>query len=171
KPTDPTTASTITLDPITAAPNSNEYTLTAKITPAAAGGTVEFKDGNDVLGSTKVEADGTATRIWYAQTDGKHTITATFSGRDGVTGSTTTQEVTVAPADNNTTASTITLDPIKAATIGKAITLKAKVNPAAAGGTVSFEVNENSRNLSYVVPVGADGTATMNWTPENAGKA
>ncbi|SEM49532.1 hypothetical protein SAMN05444583_1481, partial [Rhodococcus maanshanensis] len=32
-------------------------------------------------------------------------------------------------------------------------------------------VNENSRNLSYVVPVGADGTATMNWTPENAGKA
>ncbi|SEM49581.1 hypothetical protein SAMN05444583_1483, partial [Rhodococcus maanshanensis] len=39
KPTDPTTASTITLDPITAAPNSNEYTLTAKITPAAAGGT------------------------------------------------------------------------------------------------------------------------------------
>ncbi|SEL48210.1 hypothetical protein SAMN05444583_109204, partial [Rhodococcus maanshanensis] len=45
KPTEPTTTkpseptSTITLDPITAAPNSNEYTLTAKITPAAAGGT------------------------------------------------------------------------------------------------------------------------------------
>ncbi|MGW6379595.1 Ig-like domain-containing protein [Rhodococcus sp. NPDC055112] len=94
-------ASTVTLEPITPAPDSNEYTLKAKVTPAAAGGTVEFKDGNDVLGTEQVEADGTAARIWYPETDGKHTITATFSGRDGVTGSTSTQQVTVTTAGPN----------------------------------------------------------------------
>ncbi|MGW6375123.1 Ig-like domain repeat protein [Rhodococcus sp. NPDC055112] len=181
KPTEPTTtttkpttnpvASTVALDPITAAPGTNEYTLTAKVTPAAAGGTVEFKDGTTVLGTTQVKADGTATRIWYPETNGKHTITATFSGRNGVTGSTTTAQVTVAPADNNPVASTTTLDPIKGATVGKAITLKAKVTPAAKGGTVAFEVNEVGRNISNEVPVGADGTATLKWTPEVAGKA
>ncbi|SEK86557.1 Ig-like domain repeat protein [Rhodococcus maanshanensis] len=174
KPTEPTTttnpvASTITLDPITAAPDSNEYTLKAKVTPAAAGGTVEFKDGNNIIATEQVEADGTATRIWYAQTDGKHTITATFSGRDGVAGSTTTAQVTVAPAGSNTVASTITLDPIKGAIAGgKIITLKAKVNPAAAGGTVVFEVVDRYHEE---VPVGADGTATEQWyPPETAGK-
>ncbi|MGW6376814.1 Ig-like domain repeat protein, partial [Rhodococcus sp. NPDC055112] len=172
KPTEPTTtnpvASTITLDPITAAPDSNEYTLKAKVTPAAAGGTVEFKDGNDIIATEQVEADGTATRIWYAQTDGKHTITATFSGRDGVAGSTTTQQVTVSPAGSNPVASTITLDPIKGAIAGgKFIMLKAKVSPAAAGGTVVFE----DPHYHEEVPVGADGTATEQWyPPETAGK-
>ncbi|SEL57601.1 Ig-like domain (group 3) [Rhodococcus maanshanensis] len=103
KPTEPTAeSSTVTLDPITAAPDVNEYELTAKVTPAAAGGTVEFKDGTDVIGSTKVEADGTAVWIWSPETNGKHTITATFSGRDGVAGSTTTQQVTVTTAEGTT---------------------------------------------------------------------
>ncbi|SEK70203.1 Ig-like domain repeat protein [Rhodococcus maanshanensis] len=88
-------ASTITLDPITAAPDTNEYALKAKVTPAAAGGTVEFKVDNKVYYSTEVETDGTATVMWYPETNGKHTITAIFSGRDGVAGSTTTQQVTV----------------------------------------------------------------------------
>ncbi|MGW6377187.1 S1 family peptidase, partial [Rhodococcus sp. NPDC055112] len=100
-----------------------------------------------------------------------------FSGRDGVAGSSTTAQVTVAPADSDPVASTITLDPIKGATAGgKAIKLKAKVSPAAAGDTVTFEVTENHangdlRNFSNEVPVGADGTATMEWSPANAGKA
>ncbi|SEM08759.1 Ig-like domain repeat protein [Rhodococcus maanshanensis] len=176
KPTEPTTTkptepSKITLDPITAAPDSNEYTLKAKVTPAAAGGTVEFKDGNDILGTTKVEADGTAVRMWYPEADGNHTITAIFSGRDGVAGSTTTAQVTVTTVGNNATTSTTTLDPIKGAAVGKEITLKAKVTPAEAGGTVAFDVTEPNRNMTNEAPVGADGTATLKWTPENAGKA
>ncbi|MGW6375122.1 Ig-like domain repeat protein [Rhodococcus sp. NPDC055112] len=118
KPTEPTTtttkpttnpvASAVALDPITAAPGTNEYTLTAKVTPVAAGGTVEFKDGTTVLGTTQVKADGTAARIWYPETNGKHTITATFSGRNGVTGSTTTAQVTVTTVDNTTPMPTTT---------------------------------------------------------------
>ncbi|MGW6379593.1 Ig-like domain-containing protein [Rhodococcus sp. NPDC055112] len=95
------TASTTTLNPVTGAIAAKETTLKAKVTPAAAGGTIEFKDGDTVLGTAQVGADGTATQLWTPTTDGKHTITATFSGRDNVTGSTTTQQVTVSKAGTN----------------------------------------------------------------------
>ncbi|SEK96172.1 Ig-like domain repeat protein [Rhodococcus maanshanensis] len=109
KPTDPTTdptdpASTITLDPIKGATVEKMITLKAKVTPAAAGGTVVFEDDkNTYHEEATVGADGTATQEWYPSIAGKVTIKATFSGRDGVTGSTTTQQITVAGPPKPTT--------------------------------------------------------------------
>ncbi|MGW6375952.1 Ig-like domain repeat protein [Rhodococcus sp. NPDC055112] len=162
-----TVASTTTLDPITAAPDSNEYELKAKVTPAAAGGTVEFKDGTTVLGPTNVEADGTAAWIWSPETDGRHTITATFSGRNGVNGSVTTQEVTVTTVGPDVTDSTITINPVTDAKVGKALNVTAKVNPAAAGGTVEFK---DGKTVLGTEKVKADGTAVRSWTPGTDGK-
>ncbi|MGW6379590.1 Ig-like domain-containing protein [Rhodococcus sp. NPDC055112] len=156
-------ASTITLDPLTGATTDTENTLKAKVTPAAAGGTIEFKDGNTVINTAQVEADGTAAIIWNPDTDGQHTITAIFSGRNGVLGSTTTQQVTVAPVGS--TASTTTLTPITGAKVGTAITLKAKVTPAAAGGTIEFK---DGNTVLGTAQVSANGEATHQWTPTAA---
>ncbi|MFE3227626.1 Ig-like domain repeat protein [Nocardia sp. NPDC059228] len=171
-------SSTVTINPVTGATVGKPTTLTVRVNPAAAGGELTFEEAvnggkfEPFASAVSVGDDGTATTDWSPETAGKVTIKVTFSGRDGVKGSTTTQEVTVAKGDSNPATTTITLDPIKGATVGKATTLKAKVNPAAAGGTVAFEVDEESiRNVSNEVPVGADGTATMEWRPENAGKA
>ncbi|MGW6377487.1 Ig-like domain repeat protein [Rhodococcus sp. NPDC055112] len=109
KPTEPTTnptdpASTIALDPVKGATVDKMITLKAKVTPAAAGGTVVFEDDkNTYHEEATVGADGTATQEWYPSIAGKVTIKATFSGRDGVTGSTTTQQVTVAGPPKPTT--------------------------------------------------------------------
>ncbi|MGW6376105.1 Ig-like domain repeat protein [Rhodococcus sp. NPDC055112] len=177
KPTEPTTtnpgASTITLNPVTGAKVGKAITLTVKVNPAAEGGDVLFEEvvnganPEPIASGVMVGADGTATTEWMPETAGKVTVKATFSGRDGVTGSTTTQEVTVAKADSNTVASTIALSPVTGAKVGKLATVTARVTPAAAGGNVVFEDDKNSYEE---VPVGADGTATMEWLPETAGK-
>ncbi|MGW6377186.1 Ig-like domain-containing protein, partial [Rhodococcus sp. NPDC055112] len=135
-------ASKVTLDPIKGAKVDKITTLTAKVNPAAAGGTVTFKDDEYDLDTVQVGADGTVTYEWTPRWDDQHTITATFSGRDGVAGSSTTAQVTVAPADSDPVASTITLEPITGAKVDKITTLTAKVNPAAAGGTVTFKDDE-----------------------------
>ncbi|MFF0636231.1 Ig-like domain-containing protein, partial [Nocardia sp. NPDC004151] len=107
---------------------------------------------------------GTATFQWTPSAAGAHTLTATFSGRDGVTGSNTTAQVNVAAADSN---STVTVNPVTGATVGTAITLTAKVNPANAGGTITF--TDGGAVIGTAAQVGADGTATITWTPTAAG--
>ena len=98
---------------------------------------------------------------------GAHTLTATFSGRDGVVGSTTTASVNVAEAPASSTDSTTTLNPVGAAAVGTATTLTAKINPANAGGTVTFK---DGGTVIGTGTVGADGTATAAWTPATAGQ-
>ncbi|WP_051637540.1 Ig-like domain repeat protein [Rhodococcus sp. UNC363MFTsu5.1] len=167
-PTEPTKSSTTTLNPVTGATVGKLTTLTAKINPAAAGGTVEFEDDKNSYEAQPVGADGTATMEWIPETAGKVTIKATFSGRDGVKGSTTTQDVTVAKADGNPVTTTITLEPIKGATVGKEIMVKAKVNnPAVADGSVNFKDGDIALGPRSVED---DGTATIEWTPTTAGQ-
>ncbi|WP_433591490.1 Ig-like domain repeat protein [Nocardia sp. CA-145437] len=102
-PKPPAGQSTITLNPITGATVDKVMTLTAKVSPAGAGGTVTFEDDKNSYEEQPVGADGTATMEWSPETAGKITVKAIFSGRDGVAGSTTTQQVTVAKAGGTTT--------------------------------------------------------------------
>ncbi|WP_027503348.1 Ig-like domain-containing protein [Rhodococcus sp. UNC363MFTsu5.1] len=92
---DPVFSSTVTLSPVTGAKIGTAIALKAKITPAAADGTVEFKDGTTVLGTAQVGNDGTATHQWTPTTNGKHTITATYRDKNGDEDGTTTATVTV----------------------------------------------------------------------------
>ncbi|MEC3958509.1 Ig-like domain-containing protein [Nocardia sp. CDC153] len=87
--------STTTLTDVTGAQTNKPVTLEASVSPAAAGGTVQFKAGDQVLGDIPVAATGTSTIVWTPGAAGTYTITATFSGRPGVAGSTATKSVTV----------------------------------------------------------------------------
>ncbi|WP_405135419.1 Ig-like domain-containing protein [Nocardia sp. NBC_01388] len=95
--------STTTLAPVSGLQVNTATTLRASVSPAAAGGTIEFKAGDQVLGSIPVAANGTASIGWTPGAAGTYNITATFSGRTGVAGSTTTQAVTVADVTTTTT--------------------------------------------------------------------
>ncbi|MFC4605193.1 Ig-like domain-containing protein [Rhodococcus kronopolitis] len=160
--------STIALTPVTGAQVGRASTVTATVSPTAAGGTVELRDGTTALATLPVGADGKVAYQWVPAAAGAHTLTATFSGRDGVTGSTTTGQITVAEAPASSTDSTTTLNPVGGATVGKATPLTAKVDPADAGGTVTFK---NGGTVIGTAPVGADGTATTEWTPATAGQS
>ncbi|SDD61347.1 Ig-like domain-containing protein [Rhodococcus tukisamuensis] len=159
--------STIALAPVTDAQVGRASTVTATVSPAAAGGTVELRDGAVSLATLPVGNDGKVTYQWVPAAAGAHTLTATFSGRDGVIGSTTTGQVTVAEAPASNTDSTTTLSPVGGATVGQATTLTAKVTPADAGGTVTFK---DGNTVVGTAQVGADGTATTEWTPATAGQ-
>ncbi|AQA24105.1 hypothetical protein BTZ20_3592 [Rhodococcus sp. MTM3W5.2] len=159
--------STIALAPITGAQVGRASTVTATVNPAAAGGTVELRDGAASLATLPVGADGKVTYQWVPAAAGAHTLTATFSGRDGVVGSNTTAQVNVAEAPATNTDSTTTLNPVGAAAVGTATTLTAKINPANAGGTVTFK---DGGTVIGTGTVGADGTATTAWTPATAGQ-
>ncbi|MFG1785763.1 beta strand repeat-containing protein, partial [Rhodococcus oryzae] len=159
--------STVAFAPVTAAQVGRASTITATITPAAAGGTVELRDGATSLATLPVGNDGKVTYQWTPAAAGGHTLTATYSGHDNVTGSTTTAQVNVAEAPANNTDSTTTLNPVSGATVGKATTVTAKVTPANAGGTVTFK---DGGTVIGTGQVGADGTATVAWTPATAGQ-
>jgi hypothetical protein len=70
------TAVSSSLNPAT---SGQTVTFTATVTPAAAAGTVQFKDGAAVLGSVTLNA-GAATFDTSSLTAGTHSITATYSG-------------------------------------------------------------------------------------------
>ncbi|GEM30737.1 Ig-like domain-containing protein [Nocardia neocaledoniensis] len=81
---------------VTGAQVGKAVTLEATVTPAGAGGTIQFKAGDQVLGDIPVAANGKASLVWTPGAAGSYTIGATFSGRSGVASSSTTKVVTVA---------------------------------------------------------------------------
>ncbi|MGV9667950.1 Ig-like domain-containing protein [Nocardia niigatensis] len=88
--------STTVLTDVTGAQVGKAVTLEATVSPAAAGGTIQFKAGDQVLGDIPVAATGKATIVWTPGAAGAYTIGANFSGRTGVAASSTTKVVNVA---------------------------------------------------------------------------
>ncbi|WP_433566470.1 Ig-like domain-containing protein [Nocardia sp. CA-151230] len=161
------TGSTVSLTAGSGAQVGRSVTLTATVSPAAAGGTVEIRDGDTSLATIPVGGDGTAIYAWTPATAGNHLLQAAFSGRDGVTGSSTTTQVAVADAPAQATDSTTTLSPISGAQVGKATTVTATIKPGNAGGTVTFK---DGNTVVGTAQVGGDGKATIPWTPATAGQ-
>ena len=75
-------------------------TLTAKITPVNAAGTVEFKDGTTVIVAAAAVTNGTATATYTFGAPGAHVIGAKFKGAAGFRGSEGSTTVTVATGLN-----------------------------------------------------------------------
>ncbi|AQA23354.1 hypothetical protein BTZ20_3593 [Rhodococcus sp. MTM3W5.2] len=98
---DTTTDSTTTLSPVSGATVGKATTLTAKVSPANAGGTITFKDGGTLIGAVQVGSDGTASTAWTPATAGERTVTAYYSGKGTVDASSDQKTVTVAPAGGN----------------------------------------------------------------------
>jgi len=103
-------------------------TFTATITPQYGGqatGTVTFKDGGTMLGSTGVSGNAASLTI-SGLAIGTHSITATYSGDPNFTGSTSTPYVQVVTKATTTT------------------TLASSVNPSVQGKPVTFTAEVSS---------------------------
>jgi hypothetical protein len=109
-------------------------TFTATVAPAAATGTVQFKDGTTVLGSGPVAA-GVAAFSTSALAVGTHPVTAVYSG-DANNATSTSAAVSVAVTKTATTTTLAASAPSVEA--GTAVDFTATVLPAAATGTVQF---------------------------------
>ncbi|MDI9915225.1 Ig-like domain-containing protein [Rhodococcus sp. IEGM 1379] len=157
--------STTTLATVSGAQVGTSTTLKATVSPAGAGGTVTFTiDGKPTV--VAVGANGEATYAWTPETSGSQTITAAFSGRSGVSTSTTSTTVTVAEAPASNTASTTDLT-VGSAQVGKSTAVSAQIDPANAGGTVTFKDGDT---VIGTVAVDGSGVARIDWTPSAAGQ-
>ncbi|ROZ56968.1 Ig-like domain repeat protein [Rhodococcus sp. WS1] len=138
--------------------------LTANISPATDGGTVQFKDGGtDIGGSIAVTAGG-ATLDHTFTTTGSHSITAVYSGTAGFGGS-TAQAQTI-EISSSALSTTTTLQVPAAAITGSAVDLTATVAPNNAVGTVQFKSNGTAIGSPVTV---SGGTATLSHSFDAAG--
>ncbi|RVW07769.1 Ig-like domain repeat protein [Prescottella agglutinans] len=77
-------ATTITVDPVASTAKGSPVTLTARLAPADARGTVQFKLGDVLLGGpVRVDANGVATLTTFFQNPGEFVVTAEFTADAG----------------------------------------------------------------------------------------
>nr|WP_169310612.1 Ig-like domain-containing protein [Rhodococcus oryzae] len=138
--------------------------LKATVAPAAAAGTVQFKDGAANIGGPVAVNAGVATLSHSFDAAGAKSITAVYSGGAGFTGSTSAAATVTVSVPDEATTTTITVP--ATANVGAAVELKATVAPAAAGGTVQFK--DGAANIGGPVTVNA-GVATLSHTFDAAG--
>ncbi|WFR74411.1 Ig-like domain-containing protein [Prescottella defluvii] len=152
--------STTVIAAVTNAQVGQSTTLKATVTPtAAAGGTVKFKDGGQLLAEVVVNSSGEATYAWTPTVSGNHAIVAEYSGRTGVAASTGTATVNVAakPAQNTDSSTALT---VGKAQVGVAQTISAQVT-GSAGGTVTFK---DGNTVIGTATVDGSGRASITWT-------
>jgi subtilase family serine protease len=147
-------SSTTTVSAVAATMGSSA-TLTAKVTPTAATGTVTFKLGSTALG-TGTLSGGTATlavtpTIASGFSAGANTITASYGGDSNYTASTGTGTLSVVAP----TTTTVTASPASVA-LGSSTTLTATIVPAGTG-TVTFKAGTTTLGTGTV----KSGTATL----------
>ncbi|WP_249347056.1 Ig-like domain-containing protein [Rhodococcus erythropolis] len=158
--------SSTTLAPISGAQVGKSTTLKATVSASGTGGTVTFKVGGTVLASVPVAGNGEATYAWVPTVAGTQNVEAVFAGRSGVTGSSTTANVTVAEQPAGTTSSTTDLS-VVAGQVGVAQTISAQISPANAGGTVTFKDGET---VIGTATVDSSGKASLSWKPATQGQ-
>ncbi|MEV0947029.1 Ig-like domain-containing protein [Rhodococcus sp. NPDC049939] len=142
-----------------------DVNLTAQITPAVQGGTVEFEVDGQTL-DAEVGTDGSAVAPYTFTNTGTHRVIARYSGTDGFAGSVSPAfavSVTDAPAEDVET--TTVLDPIGTVTKGDPVELRATVDPANARGQVEFKLGNTPLGTVDVV----NGVATLPTTFYNSG--
>ena len=138
--------------------------LTANISPASDGGTVQFKDGGTDIGGPIAVTAGAATLDHTFTTTGSHSITAVYSGTAGFGGS-TAQAQTI-EISSSALSTTTTLQVPAAAITGTAVDLTATVAPSNAVGTVQFKSNGTAIGSPVTV---SGGTATLSHSFDAAG--
>ncbi|MGR6025705.1 beta strand repeat-containing protein [Rhodococcus erythropolis] len=138
--------------------------LTANISPAADGGTVQFKDGGTDIGGPIAVTAGAATLDHTFTTTGSHSITAVYSGTAGFGGS--TAEAQTIEISSSALSTTTTLQVPAAAITGTAVDLTATVAPNNAVGSVQFKSNGTAIGSPVTV---SGGTAALSHIFDAAG--
>jgi hypothetical protein len=132
--------------------------LTATVTPAAALGTVQFKDGATNLGPPVIANNGTASGTTSALPAGSRSLTATFTPATPVAYAPSVSPVAVFVVNAiPATTTTLATSPPSPVAQGTPVTLTATVTPATAAGTVQFK--DGANNLGNPVTV-SNGTAS-----------
>lgn len=155
------TSTTLVVSPASPVAQGNPVTLTATVTPAAAG-TVRFQDGAAGIGDSVIVSNGTAAASMSALAAGSHQLTAVFTPSAPATcGPSTSSPVTVkvtAPVTPASTTTTLTPTPNTPSPQGTPVMLMATVTPDITAGTVQFQ--DGTMALGSPVPL-VGGSATM----------
>ena len=156
---------------LTATPSGTQQfggsvTLHASVTPVAATGTVQFEVGGSDIGSPAAVSAGTASLVTTALPAGTDSLTAVFTptADNGYSGSTSTP--VSYSITNVATTTTLTATPPSPQQEGTSVTLHAAISPAAATGTVQFEVGGTAFGTPQTV---TSGVATLTTTALPAG--
>src|SRR5439155_26456987 len=115
-------------------------TFTATVSPAAAAGTVQFKDNGSNIGTAVTVSGGSASKSTTALAAGAHTITAEFTPTNSAAFSASTSSGFPYTINSPATTTTTTLDitPPTPITVGTSSTLTATLSPSSAVGSVTF---------------------------------
>ncbi|WP_430335111.1 Ig-like domain-containing protein [Rhodococcus sp. ACT016] len=156
--------SSTSLAAVSGAQVGKPVTLSATVTGAAQGDSVDFYDGTTKLGSGALDGSGVATFSWTPSAAGARSLQAKYLGSARANASdSVVQSVTVSVPDVVT--STTVQAPATAQT-GTAVTLTATVSPANASGTVQFR--DGGVNIGSPMQV-ANGVASLQYTFTTAG--
>src|SRR5262249_36018468 len=115
-------------------PFGQSVTLTARLTPATATGTVTFFENPNSLGTVNV-SNGTATFSTASLSVGNHNLVAFYAG--DANNNSSNSNVIALVVNQATTRTTLAASPTSASP-GQTVTLTATVTPAAATGNVMF---------------------------------
>ncbi|MCA1008896.1 Ig-like domain-containing protein [Rhodococcus hoagii] len=174
----PTTSTTTTLIVPPSAKTGDTVQLSAKVSPATATGSVQFKNGNTNLGAPVSVVNGVASLPWSFASPGPQAITAAFSGTNGFTNSNSPGLIVdvSASSDDDVESNTIMTAP-QTATVGKAVRLSAQVSSTAQSlpGTVQFydggtpigprlQVGNGAVALDYVFDVAGPHEISVAYT-------
>ncbi len=144
-------------------------TLTAKVGSSTAPkidptGSIQFIDNGGQIGNAQL-ANGVAAITLSTLAVGTHSITASYSGDDAFSQSTSSTVSVVGKAASSTT---LSVTPNSAAA-GKSVTLTAAVTgPRQPTGSIVFR--DGTSNLAAAIPVDANGNATLSTSTLAAGK-
>ncbi|MFC7448337.1 Ig-like domain-containing protein [Rhodococcus daqingensis] len=163
----PDTATTTTVEAPADAKVGQDVNLTARVTPAGTGGTVNFIVDGGAPVTGMVGTDGIAVAPYTFTTTGTHRVVAKFSGAQGFAPSTSlafpVSVTTPAPADVETTTTLAAPGTVEK---NVPVTLRATVDPANAKGKVQFKIGTSL--IGGPVDV-VDGVATLPTTFHNSG--
>ncbi|MFS4490089.1 beta strand repeat-containing protein [Dietzia kunjamensis] len=134
-------------------------TLTARVTPAAAGTVTVTVDGQTYTADV---SGGVATVAHTFTTAGDHAVEAAFAPTNGDRYESSTGQGTVT-VESEATTTDLTLDPIQV-TAGGTIQATAAITPAEAEGQVRFEYGDQTRTVDV-----ENGSATAEFTAATAG--
>jgi hypothetical protein len=130
------TTTTLSVSPASAANHGSTVKLTATVTPSAAAGSVEFRDGSKILKTVTV-ASGKASYSTDTLADGVQKLSAKFVPTDAGTYRSSTSS-----AHDITVSARATTTSLKASsstiTEGKSLTLTAKESPSTAGSVTFY---------------------------------
>jgi hypothetical protein len=161
-PTVTATTTTLAVTPSGSAASGSQVTLTAQVSPTAAG-TVQFLDGTAAIGAPVTVSGGTATLTTSALTVGTHTLSAAFTSTDAAFGSSTstaTAYTVSTPSAVNTTTS-LAVVPGGSAAPGTPVALTATVTPSNAAGTVTFTDATTGTALGTAAVSGGSASLTV----------